>query len=85
MLPADTGEMLDLSTNWPLMEDLATRSGGKVFPAERANELIELLQSRSAKREYSIEQKMWQSWWTLLLFLALLTTEWVARKFAGLP
>lgn len=85
VLPADTGEMLDLSTNWLLMEDLAARSGGKVFPAERANELIELLQSRSATREYAVEQKMWQSWWTLLLFILLLTVEWVARKFAGLP
>lgn len=85
VLPADTGEMLDLSTNWLLMEDLATRSGGKVFPAERANELIELLQSRSATREYAVEQKMWQSWWTLLLFIVLLSLEWVARKFAGLP
>jgi hypothetical protein len=85
VLPADTGEMLDLGTNWLLMEDLATRSGGNVFPAERANELIELLQSRSATREYAVEQKMWQSWWTLLLFIMLLSLEWVARKFAGLP
>jgi hypothetical protein len=85
VLPADTGEMLDLSTNWLLMEDIAAKSGGKVFAAENANELIDLLQSRSATREYSIEQKMWQSWWTLLLFIALLTLEWVVRKFAGLP
>jgi hypothetical protein len=85
VLPADTGETLDLGTNWLMMEDLAARSGGKVFPAERANELIELLQSRSATREYAVEQKMWQSWWTLLLFVVLLSVEWVARKFAGLP
>ena len=85
VLPADTGEMLDLGTNWLLMEDLAAKSGGKVFPAERAGELVELLQSRSATREYAVEQKMWQSWWTLILFVVLLSLEWVARKFAGLP
>jgi hypothetical protein len=85
VLPADTGELLDLGTNWLLMEDVAAKSGGKVFPAERASELVELLQSRSATREYSIEQKVWQSWWTLLLLIALLSMEWVVRKFAGLP
>jgi hypothetical protein len=85
VLPADTGEMLDLGTNWHLMDDLAAKSGGKVFPAERAAELVELLQSRTATREYAVEQKMWQSWWTLLLFVVLLTLEWVTRKFAGLP
>jgi hypothetical protein len=85
VLPADTGELLDLSTNWNLMEDVAAKSGGKVFPAERAAELIDLLQSRSATREYAVEQKMWQSWWTLILLVALLTAEWVTRKFAGLP
>jgi hypothetical protein len=85
VLPADTGEMLDLGTNWLLMEDLAAKSGGKVFPAERAGELVELLQSRSATREYAVEQKVWQSWWTLILFVVLLSLEWVTRKFAGLP
>lgn len=85
VLPADTGEMLDLGTNWLLMEDLAAKSGGKVFPAERAGELVELLQSRSATREYAVEQKVWQSWWTLILFVLLLSLEWVTRKFAGLP
>ena len=85
VLPADTGELLDLGTNWLLMDDLAAKSGGKVFPAERAGELVELLQSRSATREYAVEQKMWQSWWTLILFILLLSLEWVARKFAGLP
>jgi hypothetical protein len=85
VLPADTGEMLDLGTNWNLMEDLAAKSGGKVFPAERAGELVELLRSRTATREFAVEQKMWQSWWTLILLIVLLSLEWVARKFAGLP
>jgi len=56
-----------------------------VFPAERAGELVELLQSRTATCEYAVEQKMWQSWWTLVLLIALLSLEWVTRKFAGLP
>lgn len=85
VLPTDTGELLDLGANWNLMEDLAARSGGKVFPADKAAELVELLQSRSATREYAVEQNMWQSWWTLILFIVLLSLEWVARKLSGLP
>lgn len=85
ILPAETGEMLDLSTNWSLMEELATRSGGKVFPAHQAKELIELLQNRSASREFTTEQKVWQSWWTLGLLIGLLSLEWLIRKWAGLP
>ena len=85
ILPAETGEMIDLSTNWSLMEELATRSGGKVFPAERAKELVELLQNRSATREFTIEQKVWQSWWTLGFLIGLLSAEWLVRKWAGLP
>jgi hypothetical protein len=85
VLPADTGEMLDLGTNWLLMEDIAAKTGGKVFPAAQAAELVDLLQSRSATREYAIEQKMWQSWWTLIVFVLLLSCEWVVRKLSGLP
>lgn len=85
ILPADTGEMLDLSTNWLLMEDLAAKTGGKVFSADRAGELVELLQSRTATREHSIEQKLNQSWWALALFVGLLTAEWIVRKLSGLP
>jgi hypothetical protein len=85
VLPADTGEMLDLGTNWLLMEDIAAKTGGKVFPAAQAAELVDLLQSRSATREYAIEQKMWRSWWTLIVFVLLLSCEWVVRKLSGLP
>ena len=41
VLPADTGEMLDLGTNWLLMEDIAAKTGGKVFPASQAAELVD--------------------------------------------
>ncbi|HVK11701.1 MAG TPA: hypothetical protein VM597_23215, partial [Gemmataceae bacterium] len=83
VLPADTGELLDLGTNWLLMEDIAAKTGGKVFPAAQASELVDLLQSRSATREYAVEQKIWQSWWTLILFVLLLSSEWVVRKLSG--
>lgn len=85
VLPAETGELIDLGTNWPLMEDIANRTGGKVFPAAQASELVDLLIARSATREFTTEQKVWQSWWTLIVLIGLLTAEWLIRKWAGLP
>jgi hypothetical protein len=78
-------EMVELGTNWPLLEELAAKSGGKVFTAENAPELVELLTHQVAVRTEHAEVRLWQWWPTLALFLVLLTLEWVARKMAGLP
>jgi hypothetical protein len=83
--PRESTEMTDLATNLPLLEEIAAKSGGKVFTADTAAELGELLTQRAATRSYSTETKLWQAWPTLAAFLALLTLEWLARKWAGLP
>jgi hypothetical protein len=83
--PPESAEMVDLATNRPLLEDLAQRSGGQVFEAEDAGQLIEKISKILAKRQYRSETRLWRSYWTLALFLMLLSVEWVARKLAGLP
>jgi hypothetical protein len=77
--------MLDLSTNWQLMEEIAQQSGGRVVRAEKAAELLEDIRQASATRSTTVEQKLWQSWWSLALFVVLLACEWGVRKWAGLP
>lgn len=83
--PRDNGEMIDLATNRPLLEEVAAKSGGKVYTPENASELAEVLKRQAVTREGLTERKLWQDWWTLGLFLCLLTAEWVARKWVGLP
>jgi hypothetical protein len=83
--PRPSTELTDLATNLPLLEEIAAKTGGRVFTAENANELAELLAQRTAVREYRTETKLWQAWPTLVAFLALVTLEWLARKWAGLP
>jgi hypothetical protein len=78
-------EMIELGTNWPLLEELAAKSGGKVFTPENAAELSELLKEKSVPRTEHLESRMWQWWVTLVLVIGLLTIEWIARKMAGLP
>jgi hypothetical protein len=78
-------EMVELATNWPLLDELAAKSGGKVFTAENASELADLLTRQSAVHVEHHEFRLWSWWATLAAFLVLLTLEWVARKMAGLP
>lgn len=81
----DSSEMVDLATNRALLEDLATRSGGEVVEPEDAGKLVERMQKALSERHYRTETRLWRSAWTLVLFLLLLTVEWVWRKWLGLP
>ena len=83
--PPDTSEMTELAANRPLLEDIAARSGGKVFEPEDANELIDHLRQAIATRQVHVEIRLWRSWWTLLLLVVLVTAEWIMRKAVGLP
>jgi hypothetical protein len=77
--------MIDLETRWPLLEEVAVKSGGKVFAPENARELVDLLVKQSVLNSERYEQKLWQWWVVLVLVLAFLTIEWIGRKWAGLP
>jgi hypothetical protein len=81
----DSKEMIDLETRWPLLEEIAAKSGGKVFTPEEAGELVDLLVHQSVPYSERHEQKLWQWWVVLALVLAFLTIEWAGRKLAGLP
>jgi hypothetical protein len=85
MKPPDSKEMIDLETRWPLLEEIAAKSGGKVFTAEDAGQLVDLLVSQSVPYSERYERKLWQWWVLLALVLAFLTIEWTGRKLAGLP
>jgi hypothetical protein len=85
VLPPDSTEMIDLETKWPLLEELALKSGGKVFTAEEASELVKLLAGQTVTHVEHSEQRLWQWWVMLALVVLLLTVEWVGRKLAGLP
>jgi hypothetical protein len=81
----DSPESIELHTRWPLLEEIAARSGGKVFAAEDAGALVELLAKKSVPHLERREQRLWQWWVLLVLVVGLLTLEWAGRKLAGLP
>jgi hypothetical protein len=89
VLPRDNRELLDLSTNWPLMQTLAERSDGKLYTPNNVEELLDRLARRIQRTEHRDESKPWRDepmvWWLLGLLLGLLTVEWVWRKWLDLP
>ncbi len=78
-------ELVELATNWPLLEELAAKSGGQVFAPDAVAGLVEALTKRAVRHEERVENPLWQWWVTLVVVLGLLTLEWVGRKWAGLP
>jgi hypothetical protein len=85
VLPPDSTELLNLETNWALLEDLAAKSGGKVFTPEDASELADLLARQTVPYVEHHEQRLWQWWVMLAVIVSLLSLEWAGRKLAGLP
>ncbi len=85
VLPPDSTETINLETNWTLMEELAAKSGGKVFTPEEAGQLADLLARQTVPYVEHHEQRLWQWWVVLVVVVSLLTLEWVGRKLAGLP
>jgi hypothetical protein len=82
----ESGEMAHLATNWTLLKELAVKNGtGKVYTPEDAAEVVDLLGRKAMTVTEVDDDKLWQSWWTLALVLALLTAEWVVHKWIGLP
>jgi hypothetical protein len=83
--PPESDEMRDLSSDWGLLNELAAKSGGRVYTPENADELVKKLVASADAPPVRNETPLWQ--WPVLFILVvmLLTVEWVARKWAGLP
>lgn len=88
VLPRAQTELLDLSTNWTVMQSLAERSDGKRYTPENVEEILERLARRIERKEHRDERKPWQDeplvWWMLGVLLGLLTIEWAWRKWLEL-
>src|SRR5262249_28049897 len=53
--PPEGEEMVELATNYPLLEELAAKSGGQVFGPENATGLVEALTKRAVRHEERVE------------------------------
>ena len=78
-------ELANVSCNRELLTQLAEQTNGAVVEPFDAARLISLIQPQDRPEEKLEERTLWDHWLVLLIFFALLTSEWVLRKLNGLP
>lgn len=78
-------ELADTTLHLPLLETIASLSGGKVVRPENAADLLPLFLRNKAEKEEIREISLWDQWIVLALLLIVLSAEWVIRRGAGLP
>jgi hypothetical protein len=78
-------EMAETTLNQPLLETIASLSGGKVVTPDTVAELAPLFLTEKNQQIEIRESSLWDSGWVLALMAALLASEWVIRRSGGLP
>tara|TARA_R110000796_G_scaffold96719_1_gene202661 strand:+ start:43163 stop:45175 length:2013 start_codon:yes stop_codon:yes gene_type:complete len=79
-------ENINLTANHQLLKNIANNSGGEFIPQNRIGEAVNYFQNLSAKPITRSDEKLQSiinNPWLLLLFLALVSTEWFIRKYNG--
>ena len=82
--PREAGELAVLNANEDLLRQVAAQSGGEFFREEEARELVGRLEPLSRERVFESDTALWQSWWWFAPLVALLTLEWILRKWTGM-
>ena len=78
-------ELSEMSVNLELLQQIAGASGGRVYFPHELSGLTEQFSDPEALAALRRETELWDHWTIMLVFFALLTTEWVIRKLNGLP
>jgi uncharacterized membrane protein len=81
----ETEEFRDLHGNLPLLERIATESGGEVLTLEQLPDFVAGLPDRKIPIVETWTYPLWHQWGVLLLALGCLVSEWGLRRWKGLP
>jgi hypothetical protein len=89
VLPAENGELLDLSADENLLRRLADETGGRLFTTDDVEQVLDALARKLQPRQERHDTKPWQDeplvWWVLGVLAGLLCVEWAWRKRLDLP
>jgi hypothetical protein len=80
-----TPELSDVSSNRELLTQLADASGGRLILPDEVHQIPALFSAAVAPETQHPEIPLWDHWAILIIFFALMTTEWFVRKLNGLP
>jgi hypothetical protein len=81
-------EMIDSRMNYEFLNDLALRTGGKLFfpenPGEIINQIKEQIKKVSDEKVVESQLKLWSNEWMLVIVILLFSLEWFIRKQSGM-
>jgi hypothetical protein len=66
------------------LRHLAEDSGGKFYREEDLRRLPDEVKPQTSPGQHRREVLIWQAWWVLLVFLGIVTAEWLLRKFSNM-
>ena len=66
--------------NKELLEALASKTKGKYYTPDTTDKLVEDLVSKEKVVTRTEKKEVWNEPWVLIVFVALLTSEWIVRK-----
>jgi hypothetical protein len=77
-------ELGETAMNEPVLREITTITGGAFFREEDLHKLPDTISQRTEKVRSPLEVELWSSPFYFLLLLAVVTAEWVLRKFSYL-
>ena len=77
-------ELDDVSVNHPLLNRLAAETGGKAMTLAEAPAQLAMIPSLERKTPNPTTNPLWNGWAPLVIFVLLITGEWVLRKVYGM-
>lgn len=80
-----TQETADVTATRTLLDQIAQTSAGRLLLPNQLDELPKLIQPLDLSTSETQEITLWDHWFLLALLFALLTGEWIIRKWNGLP
>ncbi|HZS07175.1 MAG TPA: glutamine amidotransferase [Blastocatellia bacterium] len=77
-------EFHDAAQNVELLKRIAAETGGKYFPLNKANDLLEEIQYLEGNNSERVSKDLWDMPINFLLIVGLASVEWFMRKKKGL-
>jgi len=81
----ETEEFRTLSVNRPLLERIASQTGGEVISLDRLESFVASLPNRKIPFTESWIYPLWHQWQVFFIALTCLIAEWGLRRWRGLP
>jgi hypothetical protein len=85
VMARESSERVELAAARDPLDRLAAATGGRVFADFETDLLPSLIHTRTRSVTRTEEVRLWDQPAFLLLFFAILTVEWIGRKYLGLP